>query len=439
MSAWGISSWGTTPWGGSGAAGSPLVVRFENRVVGSLRADAMGTLSFQYASEWLKHEGAFPVSLSVPLRTEEYVGGAAHAFFANLLPEGDVRQAVCNRVGVSVDNDYALLGAIGGECAGALSITDPDAALPDADDYRYEEFDLRAMQRIVDERDAVPLLVGGPKTRLSLAGAQDKIPVALLDGKPHLSQAGGPTTHIIKLPHRRFSHLVENEAFVNGLAQQIGLDAVKAELYPTVPPSLIVERYDREPSEEHWPAKRLHQEDFCQVFGLPPARKYEQEGGPPLARIIDMVRAHVARPLVDVRRLFEWQAFNIVAGSSDGHGKNLSLLYTGEGEMRLAPFYDLVSTRYYGKRVHLDLAMGVGGRRNPDQIGASEWQQLADQVGVAWRIVRELIGSVAERCEGTIQSWADEFRSRYGAHPILQTLPSAVAKRARRVRATARR
>lgn len=415
------------------ATSAALVVMSGGRAVGDLTTDDSGRLSFVYSSEWLGHPSGFPISISLPLRAEPYVGGAGHAFFTNLLPEGDVRQAICSRLGISADNDFALLRALGGECAGALTIADAERPLPDADDERYEALDDRQLQNLVTAEDAVPLLVGGSATRLSLAGAHEKIPVAVLDGTLHLAYGGAPTTHIIKLPHRRYSHLPVNEAFVMGFARRLDFEAVAVKLYTgTDPPSLLVERYDRAPSRENWPATRLHQEDLCQALGLPAARKYEQEGGPSLRDVVRVLREHVREPLVDVRRVIEWQVFNLIAGNSDGHGKNLSLLYTDARTIQLAPFYDLVSTRHY-QGIDPKLAMAVGGRRNPDEIGRSQWDGLAAELGVAARTIRRLVLDIAERSRHEIDDWSREFRDHHGAQSILQTLPAEIAKRAARV------
>lgn len=437
VSAWGTAPFGTSPFGGSSWGDlkrrDPLVVWFSDRKVGRLRTDDTGILSFTYEPQWVAQGTGFPLSIRLPLQTDEFVGGAAHAFFTNLLPEGDVRQSVCNRLGISSDNDFALLRAIGGDCAGAITILDAERSPSDSENERYEELDDQRLQQLLGGEAIVPLLVGGPAVRLSLAGAQDKIPVARLDGKLQLPYGGAPSTHIVKLPHRRYSHLPANEAFVTELARRIDLHVVSAELYDgTSPPSLLVERYDRRASDEKWPAIRLHQEDMCQAHGLPAARKYEQEGGPTLADVIRLVRDHVREPLVDVRRLIEWQAFNIVAGNSDGHGKNLSLLYELDGTVQLAPFYDLVSTRHYSG-LDMNLAMSVGGRRNPDQIGPPQWEELAREVSVASRTIDGLVLGVAERCRDVMSECVAMFRSRPGTDSILQSLPVSIAKRAGRI------
>ena len=239
-----------------------LEVRFGTIVVGCVRVDDNGQLSFAYDATWCTRDARFPVSLTLPIASHEYVGGSAHTFFANLLPEGAVRQAICARLGISPDNDFALLQAIGGECAGALSLVDPAQPPADPDDFRYEALSNKRLQDLVAD-DAIPLLVGGSTTRLSLAGAQDKLPIALLEGKLQIPLNGAPSTHILKLPNPRYPHLPANEAFALGLARHLGFEVTRGELFTiTDPPSLLVRRYERTPSEDPWPSRRLNQEDL---------------------------------------------------------------------------------------------------------------------------------------------------------------------------------
>lgn len=410
-----------------------LEVRHGERRVGSLRADESNRFCFRYQEEWLSAKDAFPVSITLPLGPDEEVGGRAHTFFANLLPEGLVRQAVCRRLGISESNDVELLRAIGGECAGALSIVDPNVPL-ERPDHEYEELDARRLQSLAEDDDrVVPLLIGGAETRLSLAGAQDKVPVAILDGKIHLPLKGSPSTHILKLPNRRYAHLPQNEAFVLGLATRAGLECAGSELTnATKPQSLLVERYDRRRTDDPWPVRRLHQEDFCQALGLLPGQKYEQEGGPSLAQAVALVRTSVVNPLQDVPRLIEWQTFNAAAGNADGHGKNLSIVYDDEGP-RLAPFYDLVSTRAY-ESLDRRLAMGVGGRRNADELGYEQWATLATELEMRDRVVLDIVGRTLEKVADSLPKWTHEYRDQYGASPILQTLPGWIEKQVRRLR-----
>lgn len=409
-----------------------LEVRYGARRVGILRADEERRFVFRYIEDWLRAPDAFPVSIMLPLQPNETVGGGAHAFFANLLPEGGVRHAVCRRLGISEGNDMELLRAIGGECAGALSIVTSSVSLEEPEP-EYEELSVQRLQQLASDDDrVVPLLIGGPQTRLSLAGAQDKIPVAVLNGNIHLPLNGSPSTHILKLPNARYPHLPQNEAFILGLARHCELDAVRADVLRTTKPhSLLVERYDRRRSESRWPATRVHQEDFCQALGLLPAQKYEQEGGPTLVQSVAVVRAHASEPLRDLQRLLRWQVFNAAVGNADGHGKNLSILYGDDGP-RLAPFYDLVSTREYSSLDRL-MAMSVGGRRNADELGIEQWAALADHLDMRDRAVIQLVRATLEMLRAHLGGWVAEFRQTYGRLPVLQTLPPRIERQIRRL------
>lgn len=400
---------------------SALDVWYGQARVGELRDG--DPLRFAYDPRWAKN--GFAISISMPLREDPYL---APTFFSNLLPEGALRQAICTRFHISYDNDFALLAAIGGECAGALSLLDPGGSPPKPDEWAYDALPPKKLQALLSNE--IPLLVGGATTRLSLAGAQDKVPVAMLDGKLHLPTGNAPSTHILKLPSARWAHLPINEGFALGLAARIGFDVAPAKILPqTDPPSLLVERYDRRRSDDPWPAIRLHQEDMCQALGFPPSRKYEHEGGPTFAQIVEVVRRNVTRPLVDVPRLLRWQAFNVVVGNSDAHAKNLAILYADD-EARLAPFYDIVSTREYD-RIERDLAMSIGKRRNPDELHREQWATLARELEIAEHVVIDLVRDVAETSLASIDGWARDFHDENGEQPILSTLPRAVKKRAR--------
>jgi len=404
-----------------------LYAHYETALVGELWLAEHGAFCFRYAATWLEDERAFPISLTLPLPRREFHDGPAHTFFSNLLPEGAVRTAVCRRLGISESNDFALLRAIGGECAGALTIGS-NARLPEQAVPTYERLTKKRLQRLLDDDELVPLLVGGPSTRLSLAGAQDKLPVALVDGELHLPLEGAPSTHILKLPNRRYAHLPINEAFVMGLARRIGMQVADVELDVELsPPCLLVARYDRRPSSSG--TIRLHQEDYCQALGFPSSRKYEQEDGPTFAAIAELTRSRLTRPLVDVNRLLEWQVFNVLAGNSDGHGKNLSVLYERQQAV-VAPFYDIVATRQYAK-LDRKLALGIGGRRDPDQLQRDQWEQFARDVSVAPRLVIGIVERLSQQVRDELPAWVAEFRDRHGRQSILQTLPGSIDKRAR--------
>ena len=183
-------------------------------------------------------------------------------------------------MGISQDNSFALLAAVGGDCAGAVALF-PQGDKPAKVTDDNEVLDHNQLVEILDLIKHRPMLAGDEGVRLSLAGAQDKLAVGFRDGQVRLIKGGTPTTHILKPAIEGLHHSAHNEMFCMQLARIVGLDAPEASLYFAADsPYYIVERYDRRIIAKN-KIQRIHQEDFCQAMGLRPARKYEGEGGLP--------------------------------------------------------------------------------------------------------------------------------------------------------------
>ncbi len=209
--------------------------------------------------------------------------------------------------------------------------------------------------------------------RLSLAGAQDKLPVVVDDsGRIGLTRGQTPSTHIIKTPIERLNHTVVNEAFRPMVGRQLGADVVDASAERVAGQEfLLVKRYDRRESDDG--IVRLHQEEFCQALGVPTARKYQAEGGPSLADCFALVRRATAVPAREVIKLLDDVVLNFLLGNHDAHGKNFSLLYPPEsGQAVLAPAYDVLSTFAYRRTHNLTrkMAISIGGEYHPEYVRA---------------------------------------------------------------------
>ncbi len=188
--------------------------------------------------------------------------------------------------------------------------------------------------------------------------------------------------------------------------------------------------YDRHLEEGKW--NRLHQEDFCQALGIDASRKYEKEGGPSLKQCAQVIREHVAMPLVDLQKLMRWTLFNLLAGNSDAHGKNLSLLYSDSGPPHLAPFYDLVCTRNYNNLAR-EMAMSLGGAWDPDLVSAKHLSGLADDLGVRASIVMDQAKELADRIVLALPLVVEDYQLQFGESPVLERLPIVIRKLVRRV------
>jgi serine/threonine-protein kinase HipA len=377
-----------------------LQVRIDGVIVGSLWLDDRKRFCFQYDIGWLT-TSRIPLSLSLPLRREPYLDDESHPFFANLLPEEKMRAIIARNLGVSLNNDYGLLEKIGGDCAGAVSLY-PETDESQREPGTYRQLSLDELYAIISELPKRPLLAGEKGVRLSLAGAQKKLPV-YYDDEEHFSLGLGtaPSNYIIKPAIEDLDATVENEAFCMALAKAVGLDVPCSFIHQHGETRVfVVKRYDRIVTAEGV-IRRLHQEDFCQALRIPPEFKYETEGGPTLASCFNLLRHASIRSGKDVLSLLDWVVFNHLIGNSDAHGKNISLLLLTEGPL-LAPFYDLISTRIYAHYgLASGLAMKIGGESDPDSLQKKHWEQFAAEVGIKPRLVLTRIADLAKRIEAS--------------------------------------
>lgn len=373
-----------------------LLVRIDEDVVGRLWLDDKKRFCFQYDKEWLERSRV-PLSLSLPLRVDPYSDDESHPFFANLLPEEKIRAVIARNLGVSLNNDYGLLERIGGDCAGAVSLY-PETGEPKREPGTYRELSLDELNTIISELPLRPLLAGEKGIRLSLAGAQKKLPIFYDEQNFHLGYGTAASNYIIKPAIENLDATVENEAFCMALAREVGLEVPRSFIHQHGDTRVfVVKRFDRTVTSEG--TKRLHQEDFCQALHIPPEYKYESEGGPSLAACFNLVRQRSIRSGKDVLSLLNWVIFNYLIGNSDAHGKNISLLLLPEGPM-LAPFYDLLSTRIYAHYGLAEgLAMKIGGEADPRAIQKKHWEQFAEEVGIKPRLVLTRVLDMARKIQ----------------------------------------
>ena len=370
-----------------------LDVYLQDKLVGCLEQTDSGDLAFAYDADYLE-AASYGISLSMPLSTESYKGPQVKAFFSGLLPEESVRDRLAKYLGLSEKNPFALLEAVGGDCAGALALYPYGEQPPKASDD-VEVLDDTRLREVLDLIKRRPMLAGDDGYRLSLAGAQDKLAVGFKDEKVLLIKGGAPTTHILKPIIERVKDSAHNELFCMKLANMVGLDVPEASLhFVGDTPYYLVERYDRQIGEDGV-ITRIHQEDFCQALGIAPEIKYEREGGPNIAACQDVIAKHAARPAADQIKLLNIVLFNYLVGNADAHGKNFSLLYKGK-KPELAPAYDLLSTAIY-----LDLsekmAMKIGGKYKPKDVFLRHFHRLVPDTKAAQSAMNRQIKTKTEK------------------------------------------
>lgn len=402
-----------------------LYVHHGARRVGRLSPEP---LTFIYEPAWLEAADAFQLSVALPLRAAPFEGAPVRAFFFNLLPEGNVRRRLAGRLKLSEGNDYALLAAVGGECAGALTIL--PSALEVEPRGEYAPLPESEIGALVASGGALSAVGGRPEVRLSLAGAQDKLPVYIDEaGEIFLPKGSAASSHILKFEARDFKQLAVNEAFVLRLAAAVGLSSVKCTVrrFGRLN-ALVVERYDR--VREQDTIRRLHQEDLCQALDVPAERKYEAEGGPSFARCVELIRSCSVSPAEDVHAAIRWQLLNVAVGNADGHAKNLALLHGPQGT-RLAPLYDLVCTRAY-PHLSRSLAMQIGGSFDPDRQSKRTWARFAADLGVGERYLRDTAEELAEATLAALEPTLRALEREVGRKDFLRSAVVPVIRKSAR-------
>lgn len=410
-----------------------LSVWWDDGVVGALQIDEHGDLAFAYDAAWLADPAKSAISISLPKRPETFNRRETRPFFAGLLPDERQREAVAKVLGVSKQNDFRLLEQLGGDVAGALTLW-PEGETPPSGHglAETEPLDDARLVEILDILPTRPFLAGAEEgLRLSLAGAQQKLPVVLVNGRIALPEPGQPSTHILKPPIPQWPGTTENEALAMRLALGVGL-----EVAPVTPrrvddrPYLLVERYDRDVVADGG-VRRLHQEDFCQALGIPPENKYASEGGPTFPACFDLIRKACAQPAPAVLRLLDAAIFNVIVGNADAHGKNFSLLHRPAG-MAFAPLYDLMCTAAYPD-VHAKLAMKVAKRATLEEFTPSTWEEFGRQIGVPGPFVRRRATGLAERVVETVAFAAEGIASAGFEGDELRRIEDVIWRRARKV------
>lgn len=410
-----------------------LPVTYEGRLVAEIRAEG-DRCDLVYTRDWLSVADSFPISLTMPLGEASFDSAVVLPWLMNLLPEGEPLHAMGRALGASTDDVLGMVLETGGDLAGALTIGNHQ--ITGEPGYRRLG-DAAALERIINELPARPFLAGQEGVTMSLAGAQDKLPVTLREGELTIPLNGAASTHILKPDSPRLIGSVQNEALCMVLARRVGLETAAVTTGVAGDRSyLLVERYDRTRDD---PVRRIHQEDFCQALGRSPAAKFEFNGagrrGPSLAEMFGLVREHMTAR--DITRLLDAVILNIAIGNVDSHAKNYSISLLQDGP-RFAPLYDLM-TGLSWDGITPNHAQAVGDQRRGLYIYGRHWQRFAKAAGLAPAGTVRRVIAITDRILRELSAAADEVAAMpAGAGPFLQMFVDAIGRRAAEVMAHAK-
>ena len=375
-----------------------LAVDLHGRRVGIINRLAGDRHLFPFEQDHIDDADRPPLSLSFKGQTGGLVTafrpvGRFPPFFSNLLPEGHLRTYLAAKAGVKPEREFFLMAILGADVAGAVTIRPLDGEGLDID----LEHDPDGVRRDDETRQKGVL-------RFSLAGVQLKFSAVMeASGGLTIPAHGVGGSWIVKLPSAQFTAVPENEFVMLELARAVGLQVPSVRLVPVaeirgLPPdaarmkgsALAVERFDRARG-----GRRIHMEDFAQVFGLFPEDKY---GYRSYANIASVLWADTgdADTYEFIRRL----VFSVVIGNADMHLKNWSLLYPDGRTPVLSPAYDLVATLPY---IPDDsLALTFGGSRSLNEITLDQVRRFTDTARLPMKPVWE---TVRETVEFTVEAW----------------------------------
>jgi serine/threonine-protein kinase HipA len=418
-----------------------LDVCLDATLIGVVERGKAGRVSFTYEPTWQARADAMPLSVSMPLAVSRHEHAVVEPWLWGLLPDNElILERWARRFHASARSAFSLLAHVGKDCPGAVRLLSREERSAEADLGGEVTWltEREVAERLRHLRDDVSAWrVRGDTGQFSLAGAQPKTAL-IWDGRRWGVPSGRvPTSHILKPGIFGLDASAENEHFCLVLARALGLPAAHSHVAELEDErAIVVERYDRA-----WVGStlhRVHQEDMCQALCVSPALKYQSEGGPSPARIIELLRAVSGKPEEDVRTFVRALLFNWLIGGTDAHAKNYSLLIGAGARVRLAPLYDVASALPY-KEIPLQklkLAMKIGGKYRLRDIGRGEWEALAKDSRLPFEQLLEDGCSMARALPDAASDISAELAQDDLSGPVLERLHTSLVERARRCATT---
>jgi serine/threonine-protein kinase HipA len=412
-----------------------LIAISEGREMGRVARDNSAKLSFTYNERWRNAPDAYPLSISMPLALTAHGNAKIDPFLWGLLPDnGTVLDRWGRRFHVSPRSAFGLIANVGEDCAGAVQFVRPErletilGRTPPEIDWLDDAAIAERLRALRADHSAwrIPRDTG----QFSLAGAQPKTAFLLENGRWGVPSGRVPTTHILKPPTGQLDGHVENEHFCLELARALGLPVVDSRIMHFQDEiAIVVERYDRIRTEAG--LRRVHQEDICQALAIPPTRKYQNEGGPGIRDIVELLTTNSTSPAEDVATFLDSVSYNWLIAGTDAHGKNYALLIGSEGRVRLAPLFDVASALPYPD-IDIEktrLSMKLGGEYHLRKIGLHHWRKLAKELRLDPEAIIHRIDDLAR----PLGDRASEIKRRMIdegiAHPIIARLADALTAR----------
>ncbi|OHY44220.1 serine/threonine protein kinase HipA [Proteus mirabilis] len=392
-------------------------------LVGQFVQQSKTNLSFSYSDKWLAYDSAFPLSLSLPLVKGECSSFNALNFIHNLLPDlKEERLSLAHSVGVQSNDVFTLLSKVGHDCTGGISFT--ESREPPKIGWKYREISASELNELVTQRKSFLPCFGD--YRPCISGTQRKTTLMKTNGRWYVPQGTAFSSHIVKYPMDvitqsnsvlDMSSSIKNEFICTQIAKELGFKVPDIEIITAESgaKALAVKRFDR--CFGDGVVTRRHQEDFCQILGVPEHQKYESENNLSVSKIVDVLSLS-AQSKANNHDFFKFMILQCLLGATDGHLKNFSVHIDHGGYYKLAPFYDLlsaypaVSATGLNKR-KLKLAMGLqasrGYKYHISKICLRHIEQTASQFGISNAECHEIVYAFLAQFSSALSSIDKRF------------------------------
>lgn len=305
-------------------------------------------------------------------------------FFANLLPEGHLREYIADRAQVNSERDFPFLSLLGEDLPGAVIARHADGVtLP------YDNGEPVVDKKIESDPDVL---------KFSLAGVQLKFSaIQKANGGLTIPVHGKGGEWIVKMPSATYPSVPENEYTMLTFARHVGIEVpeiglVHAAEVANMPPevrtdlgdAMYIKRFDRDGD------RRIHIEDFAQIFNQYPQDKYRNVSyGNILSGIWRTMGMQETEEFI--RRL----VFSIAIGNADMHLKNWSVIYPDGKSPRLAPAYDYLSTVVYIPNDKL--ALTIARTKEWEDVNHDLLERFARRAGVPRGVVLNAARDMVDR------------------------------------------
>lgn len=385
-------------------------------ISGTSSSDAVFKYDANYISDFQNH----PISISFPFSEKNFSSSQTKNYFEGLLPEGFTRKCVADSIHVDSEDYISILKELGKECLGAIQIVQEDE---DEISFGYKSLTKKEVKALASEgaTTAANIVV---KSHLSLTGASGKVGLYFDEKtkKWYKPFGSAPSNYIVKQSHVRLNSIVVNEQLCLLTAKKLGIDVPESFIIQSDNESIndetilfATKRFDRYTDEnssvfeKHTIPYRLHQEDFAQAMGIKSAEKYEKAGGNYLKKMFQTLSAYSSNPIEDQLKLWKICIFNYFIGNTDNHIKNYSLLYTKDlNGVRLAPCYDVISTKIYNNST-TEMSLSINGKYNINEISKPDFEAEAKNVGLGKKLAMNIFDEVQSNFELALNAAADEL------------------------------